>query len=103
MTYDDKTMMTDMLATQKFIASHYNDYAGECATKQAKSRLMKILNEEHDIQFQIFENMQAKGWYKTELAPADKVNQTVQEHISGATNLKKGTTSTAVKRTTKKK
>ncbi len=87
MAYDDKTMMTDMLSTQKFIASNYNNYAGECATRTAKNRLMKILSEEHDIQFKIFEEMQAKGWYEVANAPVDKVNQAVQTHISAATNV----------------
>ena len=90
MAYDDKTMMTDMLSTQKFIASNYNNYAGECATRQSKSKLMRILKEEHDIQQEIFEKMQSKGWYETATAPADKVNRAVQTHISGATNLKDG-------------
>ena len=53
--YDDKTMMTDMLSSQKFIAQNYNNYAGECSSRQAKAKLMKILGEEHDIQFKIFE------------------------------------------------
>ena len=88
MSYDDKTMMTDMLSTQKFIASNYNNYAGECSTKQAKNKLMKILGEEHDIQFKIFEDMQAKGWYEVTVAPVDKVNQTVQTHLPSATNVK---------------
>ena len=102
MAYDDKTMMTDMLSTQKFIASNYNNYAGECASKQAKSKLMKILSEEHDIQFKIFENMQAKGWYETAPAPRDKLNQAVQTHISSATNLKKEPGKKTKKRTKKK-
>lgn len=89
MAYDDKTMMTDMLSTQKFIASNYNNYAGECATKRTKARLMKILNDEHDIQFKIYESMHAKGWYEPRIAARDKVNEAVQTHISGATNLKK--------------
>jgi spore coat protein CotF len=89
MPYDDKTMMTDMLSTQKFIAQNYNNYAGEFSTKQGKNRLMKILGEEHDIQFKIFEDMQAKGWYETTNAPQAKVDRTVQQHISSATNLKK--------------
>ena len=89
MQYDDKTMLTDMLSTQKFIASNYNNYAGEISTKQGKNKLLKILNEEHDIQFQIFESMQSKGWYETTNAPQAKVNQAVQTHITSATNLKK--------------
>lgn len=100
MPYDDKTMMTDMLSTQKFIASNYNNYAGEISTKQAKNKLMKILGEEHDIQFKIFENMQAKGWYETTNAPQAKVDQAIQTHISGATNLK-NPAEKAVKKATK--
>ena len=92
--YDDKTMMTDMLASQKFIAQNYNTYAGECASKQAKTKLMKILNEEHDIQFKIYEQMNAKGWYPTEPAPQDKINQAVQQHIQGATNIAKAAVKT---------
>lgn len=88
-SYDDKTMMTDMLSSQKFIASNYNTYAGECASKQAKAKLMKILGEEHDIQYKIFEHMTEKGWYPTPEAPQDKINQAVQQHLQGATNLTK--------------
>ncbi len=88
-TYDDKTMMTDMLSSQKFISQSYNNFAGECASKQAKNRLMKILAEEHDIQFKIYEQMNAKGWYPTPAAPQDKINEAVQQHIQGATNVVK--------------
>jgi len=100
MAYDDKTMMTDMMSTQKFIASNYNNYATECATKRSKAKLMKILAEEHDIQFKIFESMQAKGWYETSPATVDKVNRAVQTHISSATNVKN--TKTPAKKRTKK-
>ena len=87
--YDDKTMMTDMLSSQKFIAQNYNNYAGECSSKQSKAKLMKILNEEHDIQFKIFEQMNSKGWYPVTPAPQDKINEAVQQHIQGATNITK--------------
>lgn len=88
MSYDDKTIMTDMLSTQKFITSNYNVFAGECATKQAKSKLMKILEDEHNIQFKIFEEMHAKGWYPTPMANREKVNETVQTYASDVTNVK---------------
>ena len=99
MQYDDKTMLTDMLSTQKFIASNYNNYAGEISTKRGKNKLLKILNEEHDIQFKIFESMQSKGWYETTTAPRAKVNQAVQTHITSATNLKKPAEKSAKKQT----
>jgi len=105
MAYDDKTMMTDMLSTQKFITSNYNNYAGECSTKAAKQKLLKILGEEHNIQLEIFENMQKRGWYETTPAPQDKLEQAVQTNISSATNLKKPREKQAKKtaKTSKKK
>ena len=78
-----------MLSTQKFIASNYNNYAGEISTKRGKNKLLKILNEEHDIQFKIYEQMNAKGWYPVTPAPQDKINEAVQQHIQGATNITK--------------
>ena len=102
MAYDDKTMMTDMLSTQKFIASNYNNYAGECSTKRAKGRLMKILSEEHDIQLKIFENMQSRGWYETSPAPIDKINRAVQTHIGCATNIKEPKKAQSKSKTAKK-
>ncbi len=87
MTYDDKTILTDMLQSQKFLASNYNNYAGECSTKAGKAKLMKILGDVHDTQFKIFEQMQAKGWYETPKAPTDKVNEAVQTHIKCATDV----------------
>lgn len=98
MSYDDKTMMTDMLSTQKFIASNYNNYAGECSTKRSMNKMLKILHEEHDIQLKIFEDMRARGWYEVTPAPQDKVNQAVQTHITSATNVKEGKKQTAKKR-----
>ncbi|MBR6518280.1 MAG: spore coat protein, partial [Oscillospiraceae bacterium] len=57
----------------------------------SKAKLMKILGEEHDIQFKIFEQMNAIGWYPTTPAPQDKINEAVQQHIQGATNITKTT------------
>ena len=75
----DKDMLTDALATQKFIAGNYNQYAGECSTKRAKDKLMDILKEEHEIQFEIFEAMQKNGWYETTPAPQEKIKLAAQK------------------------
>lgn len=52
--FDDQAKMTDALNSQKFITGNYNHYAGECATKERKDKLMEILSEEHDMQFEVF-------------------------------------------------
>lgn len=88
MAYDDKTMMMDMLSTEKFLSSNYNTFANECAAKASKSKMMKILGDVHDIQFEIFQQMSEKGWYKTTPATAEKINQAVQTHVQDVTNIK---------------
>ena len=80
----DKDMMTDMLSSQKFITDGYNTYANECATPALKTDFMNILNEEHQIQNEIFTEMQKRGWYPTEPAEQCKINEVKQNYSSGA-------------------
>ena len=102
MAYDDKTIMEDMLSTEKFISGNYNTFANERAGKTAKNKLVKILNDEHDIQFKIFEAMSARGWYPTPAATRDKINRAVQMYAPSATNLKTAGKPVKKRRTTKK-
>ena len=71
--FDDQAKMTDALNSQKFITGNDNHYAGECATKERKDKLMEILSEEHDMQFEVFSEMQKRGWYEPKPAPQQKV------------------------------
>lgn len=77
--FNDYAMMTDSLNSQKLIAQHYNHYAGECATQQKKSKLLNILNEEHEMQFEIFKEMQKRGWYNPADAEQQKVSQACKQ------------------------
>lgn len=78
----DKDMMTDMLSSQKFITESYNSFANECATPAVKSQFINILNEEHQIQNEVFTEMQKRGWYPTEAADQNKINQAKQKFNS---------------------
>lgn len=69
-SYDDKTVLTDLLSYQKFMTSNYNNYLNEAACAPVRSALSKLLEEEHDIQFEIFSVMHEKGFYPT--TPADQ-------------------------------
>lgn len=70
----DKEIINDSLATQKFIASGYNTYAGECSNINLKNDMINILAEEHAIHADLFNEMQARGWYQTETADQQKIN-----------------------------
>lgn len=77
--FEDKDMLDDALSSQKFITEIYNTYANECSTPALKTEFMNILNEEHQIQFDVFGEMQKRGWYKVEQADQTKVNQAKQK------------------------
>lgn len=68
-------MITDALNSQKAITGGYNNSANECAAKSVMKEFVSILNEEHQIQHDIFESMTSRGWYVTEAAEKTKITQ----------------------------
>ena len=75
-------MMNDVLTSQKFITSGYNASANEAAEPSVKTAFMSILDEEHSIQHEIFLEMQKRGWYATEQAPSQKIQEAKQKFSS---------------------
>lgn len=76
----EKEMLVDSLISQKLLTSSYNTYAGECVNEQLRGAFLNILDDEHRIQADIFCNLQSHGWYKTEPAEQQKVQQTKQKY-----------------------
>ena len=77
--FTDKEMLTDVLSTQKFVTSGYNTAANEAKSEGVKNAFLTILNEEHRIQHDVFTEMNAHGWYPTENAPQNKIDQAKQQ------------------------
>ena len=75
-TMKDEQLLNDALLSQKYITFSYNTFANECVNPEARNEFLNILNEEHQIQADVFTKMQQKGWYQTN--PAD------QQQISNA-------------------
>ena len=71
----EKEMLSDVLSSQKQVTENYNTFANECAGKQLREDAMTLLREEHDIQFDIFEEMHSRGWYMTPAAEQQKINR----------------------------
>lgn len=82
--FGDKEMLEDSLSSQKFITDGYNTFANECASAQLKTDFMNLLNEEHQIQHEIFTEMQKRGWYQMEAAEQTKINQAKQKYLAQA-------------------
>ena len=73
--FSDKDRLQDALASQKFITGNYNTFTTECATPEVRGVFMSILKEEHDIQNEIFTEMQKRGWYQVMPAEQQKLQQ----------------------------
>ena len=81
--YTDKNIMTDVLSTQKSVTACYNYSANEAANANVKNLFIDLLNEEHNIQHDVFEEMSKRGWYPTEQASDTKINE-VKSTYTGA-------------------
>ncbi len=76
--FGDKEMMTVALASQKFATDNYNTFANECVSPALMAEMMNILSEEHQIQHELFSEVQKRGWYTVEQADAQKIAQCLQ-------------------------
>lgn len=75
----DMEVMVDSMASQKLITSHYNTYANECATPNLRDEFLNILKDEHQIQAEIFDEMQKRGWCQVQPADQQQVAQVKQK------------------------
>jgi len=80
----DKEMLTDTLASQKMIENTYNLFASECANQQIRDEFMNILRDEHDISYNVFQEMSQRGWYQTKVADANEVTQAKNKYSNMA-------------------
>ena len=82
---NEQQKMNDLLSTQKFLTGVYNSYSNEAATSAVRSTLTSILADEHRIQEEIFNEMNARGYYPLEKAEDNKISSTKQKFAQKAT------------------
>ena len=81
-TLNDREMLTDALSSEKFMTENYNQYANECASPSLMNEFMNLLSEEHQIQHEVFTELQKRGWYPTEPAEEQKIQNAKQKFTS---------------------
>lgn len=79
---DDRERLNDSLISQKQISASYNTFAGECENPQLRSAFLDILTEEHAIQNAIITVMERNGWYMSESAEQEKINNVIKKFCS---------------------
>lgn len=71
--YTDKEVLSDGLCAQKASTGKYNLAANECVHSVVRDTMMNILEQEHDIQYDVFNMMHDRGFYETPAAEDKKV------------------------------
>jgi len=74
----DKDMLNDILNTEKQLVSVYASFLCECADMDGRQVFAGNLNQTAQDQYATFQLMQQKGWYQTEQAQKQKVDQARQ-------------------------
>ena len=72
---NDQERMTDFICSEKKMSANYDTFASECVSLPLRDDFLKILNQSHQIQTDLFKMAQSKGWYQVEQAPQNKVSQ----------------------------
>ena len=72
---NDQEHVTDLIFTEKKMSANYDTYASECVNTKLRDDFLRMLNQGHVTQSELFQKAQANGWYQVEPAPASKVQQ----------------------------
>ena len=82
--YSEKEIYEDALAAEKCATEHYNTFMNECDHNEVREAIHKCLEQEHEIQVDVFEAMHKKGYYKTPPAEMKKIEQVKQKFANAA-------------------
>ena len=77
-TYGDKEFATDLLYSEKHLASQYCSFLSEAATPEVIRTLSSLLSDTHDAQQSLFTDMNSRGWYPVTKAEDTKLNAAKQ-------------------------
>lgn len=72
---NDQERLTDFLCSEKKMSSNYDTFASECVSVPLRDEFLKLHNQSHKTQTELFQSAMQKGWYNPEQAQTDKINQ----------------------------
>lgn len=84
----EQELMNDILATEKQVISAYSTGITESSCPNLRDTLVNNFKTSQNIQYKVFDAMKQKGWYKTEDAPTNKVQEAKQKATQLCSELK---------------
>ena len=73
--FSEKEILSDALSSVKGATNNYNTFANECVHENVRTTLMRVLDQEHEIQQDVFCMMHDKGYYPTPDAEETKITE----------------------------
>ncbi len=80
--FNERDTMTEMLNLEKHAANLYHTATIEASTPSLYQCCSNIMQETLDCQRNLYQLMSQKGWYKTQNADQQQVNQAYQQFQS---------------------
>nr|WP_084052086.1 spore coat protein [Desulfonispora thiosulfatigenes] len=78
-SFSEQELMNDILATEKQVISAYSTGITESSCPNLRNTLINNFKSAQDIQYKVFNAMEQKGWYQTEDAASNQVQQAKQK------------------------
>ncbi|MBP2072822.1 spore coat protein [Thermoanaerobacterium butyriciformans] len=75
-TLTERDITADCLRSEILLLQSYNSACIESANQNVFSGIKNILNEEHDVHYELFNIMKQKGWYPVSNANPQDINNT---------------------------
>jgi spore coat protein CotF len=77
--FNDRDRINDILSYEKYLTSGYSTGLNEMQNPQLRQKIGAILQDAHLAQFQLFDLMFQKGWYKMKAAETQEITQAHQQ------------------------
>ena len=87
--YTDKEVLADGLSAQKAATSLFNMSANECVHDNVRDTVLRILEEEHRMQVDVFNLMHQRGFYQPPAADEKKVENAKQKFAQSSSSAQK--------------
>ena len=79
---NDQERITDLILSEKKMSSNYDTFASECVNVQLRDEYLKLFNQGHQTQTDLFKTAQQKGWYKPVPQAQDTMVQQAYQQFS---------------------
>ena len=69
----DQERITDFLCSEKKMTANSDRFASECVNIPLRDEFLRLFNQSHHSQTELFQTAQERGWYSPEQAQSDKI------------------------------